>query len=303
MAEITASMVKDLRDKTDAPMMECKKALVEAQGDPAKAEELLRVRLGNKASRAATRTAAEGVVAIYVAPDAKTGAIVEVNCETDFVAQNTDFLRFVSSLAELVVKRNPTGLAAVSALPLDGSTVEEARKALVGRMGENMSIRRFARIEAKGRIAHYVHGAKIGVLVDISGGDDQFAREIAQHISWAKPLALSKDGVPAESIKKERDIATAQAAASGKPPNIMEKMIEGGVQKYLKQVTLLGQGFVKDEKQSVEAVLKAKGASISSFVLYVVGEGIEKRSGDFAAEVMEQVSKAKKDDDKSEKAA
>jgi len=296
-------MVRDLRDKTDAPMMECKKALVEAEGNSAKAEELLRVRLGNKASRAASRTAAEGVVAIYVAPGAKTGAIVEVNCETDFVAQNTDFLRFVSSLAELVVRRNPTDLAALSTLPLDGSTVEEARKALVGRMGENMSIRRFARIEAKGRIAHYVHGAKIGVLVDISGGDDQFAREIAQHISWAKPIALSRDGVPAESIKKERDIATAQAAASGKPPNIMEKMIEGGVQKYLKQVTLLGQGFVKDEKQSVEAVLKAKGASISSFVLYVVGEGIEKRSGDFAAEVMEQVSKAKKDGDKSEKAA
>ena len=303
MAEITASMVRDLRDKTDAPMMECKKALVEAEGNSAKAEELLRVRLGNKASRAASRTAAEGVVAIYVAPGAKTGAIVEVNCETDFVAQNTDFLRFVSSLAELVVRRNPTDLAALSTLPLDGSTVEEARKALVGRMGENMSIRRFARIEAKGRIAHYVHGAKIGVLVDISGGDDQFAREIAQHISWAKPIALSRDGVPAESIKKERDIATAQAAASGKPPNIMEKMIEGGVQKYLKQVTLLGQGFVKDEKQSVEAVLKAKAASISSFVLYVVGEGIEKRSGDFAAEVMEQVSKAKKDGDKSEKAA
>jgi len=303
MAEITAGMVRELRDKTDAPMMECKKALVEAEGNSAKAEELLRVRLGNKASRAASRTAAEGVVAIYVAPGAKTGAIVEVNCETDFVAQNTDFVRFVSSLAELVVKGNPTDLAALSTLPLDGSTVEESRKALVGRMGENMSIRRFARIEAKGRLAHYVHGAKIGVLVDISGGDDQFAREIAQHISWAKPIALSKDGVPAESIKKERDIATAQAAASGKPPNIMEKMIEGGVQKYLKQVTLLGQGFVKDEKQSVEAILKAKGASISSFVLYVMGEGIEKRSGDFAAEVMEQVSKAKKDGDKSEKAA
>ena len=303
MAEITASMVRDLREKTAAPMMECKKALVEADGNSAKAEELLRVRLGNKASRAASRTAAEGVVAIYVAPGAKTGAIVEVNCETDFVAQNTDFVRFVSSLAELVVKGNPTDLAALSTLPLDGSTVEESRKALVGRMGENMSIRRFARIEAKGRLAHYVHGAKIGVLVDISGGDDQFAREIAQHISWAKPIALSKDGVPADSIKRERDIATAQAAASGKPQNIMEKMIEGGVQKYLKQVTLLGQGFVKDEKQSVEAILKAKGASISSFVLYVMGEGIEKRSGDFAAEVMEQVSKAKKDGDKSEKAA
>ena len=303
MAEITAGAVKELRDRTDAPMMECKKALVEAGGDSAKAEELLRIRLGNKASKASARTAAEGVVAVDIAPDAKAGAIVEVNCETDFVAQNEDFLKFARSLAGLVVKRNPADVAALSALPLGGSTVEETRKALVGRMGENVSIRRLARIDAKGRIAHYVHGAKIGVLVDISGGDEQFAREIAQHISWAKPIALSKDGVPADSIKKERDIATAQAAASGKPPNIVEKMIEGGVQKYLKQVTLLGQGFVKDEKQSVEAILKAKGASISSFVLYVVGEGIEKKSGDFAAEVMEQVSKAKKDEDKSEKAA
>ncbi|HET7199642.1 MAG TPA: translation elongation factor Ts [Burkholderiales bacterium] len=303
MAEITASMVKDLRDRTDAPMMECKKALVEAAGDLSKAEELLRVRLGNKASKASMRTAAEGVVAVDIAPDAKAAAIVEVNCETDFVAQNEDFLKFARSLAGLVLKRNPADVAALSALALGGSTVEETRKALVGRIGENVSIRRLARIEAKGRIAHYVHGAKIGVLVDISGGDDQFAREIAQHISWAKPIALSKDGVPSDSIKKERDIATAQAAASGKPPNIMEKMIEGGVQKYLKQVTLLGQGFVKDDKQSVETVLKAKGASISSFVLYVVGEGIEKRSGDFAAEVMQQVSKAKKDEDKSEKAA
>ena len=303
MADISANAVKELRERTDAPMMECKKALVEAGGDSTKAEEILRVRLGNKASKASARTAAEGVVAVDIAPDAKAGAIVEVNCETDFVAQNEDFLNFVRSLAGLVVKRNPADVAALSALPLGGSTVEETRKALVGRMGENVSIRRLARIEAKGRIAHYVHGAKIGVLVDISGGDEQFAREIAQHISWAKPIALSKDGVPADSIKKERDIATAQAAASGKPPNIVEKMIEGGVQKYLKQVTLLGQGFVKDEKQSVEAVLKAKGASISSFVLYVVGEGIEKKSGDFAAEVMEQVSKAKKDADKSEKAA
>jgi elongation factor Ts len=284
-------------------MMECKKALVEAGGDPSKAEELLRIRLGNKASKASARAAAEGVVAIYISADAKTGAIVEVNCETDFVAKNEDFLKFASSLADLVAKRKPADVTALAALPLGGSTVEETRKALVGRIGENMSIRRFSRIEAKGRIAHYVHGAKIGVLVDISGGDDQFAREIAQHISWAKPFALSNEGVPAESIKKERDIATAQAAASGKPPNIVEKMIEGGVQKYLKQVTLLGQGFVKDEKQSVEAVLKAKGASISSFVLYVVGEGIEKKSGDFAAEVREQVSKAKKDEDKSEKIA
>ncbi len=294
MAEITASMVRELRDKTDAPMMECKKALVEADGNPAKAEELLRIRLGNKASKAATRTAAEGVVAVHVAPDAKTGAIVEINCETDFVAKNEEFLKFAAGLAESVEKKNPADAAALAALPLGPSTVEEARKALVGRIGENISIRRFARIEAKGRLSRYVHGgAKIGVLVDISGGDDQFARDLAMHISWAKPIALSKDEVPADLIKKERDIAVATAANSGKPANIAEKMIEGGVQKFLKQVTLLGQGFVRDEKQSVEAVLKAKGASVSRFVLYIVGEGIEKRSSDFAAEVMAQVGMAR----------
>jgi elongation factor Ts len=294
MAEITANMVRDLRDKTDAPMMECKKALVEAGGDPAKAEELLRIRLGNKASKAATRTAAEGVVAVHVASDGRTGAIVEVNCETDFVAKNEEFLKFSAALAELVASRSPADVAALAALPLGASTVEEVRKALVGRIGENMSIRRFARIEAKGRLSHYVHGgAKIGVLVDISGGDDQFARDLAMHISWAKPIALSKDEVPAELIKKERDIAVATAANSGKPANIVEKMIEGGVQKFLKQVTLLGQGFVRDEKQSVEAVLKAKGASVSRFVLYIVGEGMEKKSSDFAAEVMAQVSLAR----------
>jgi len=294
MAEITAGMVRELRDKTDAPMMECKKALVEAGGNPAKAEELLRIRLGNKASKAATRTAAEGVVAVHVAPDAKAGAIVEINCETDFVAKNEEFLKFAAGLAESVEKKNPADAAALAALPLGPSTVEEARKALVGRIGENISIRRFARIEAKGRLSHYVHGgAKIGVLVDISGGDDQFARDLAMHISWAKPIALSKDEVPADLIKKERDIAVATAANSGKPANIAEKMIEGGVQKFLKQVTLLGQGFVRDEKQSVEAVLKAKGASVSRFVLYIVGEGIEKRSSDFAAEVMAQVGMAR----------
>ena len=294
MAEITASMVRDLRDKTDAPMMECKKALVEAQGDSAKAEELLRVRLGNKASRAAARTAAEGVVAVHVAPDAKTGAIVEVNCETDFVAQNADFLRFVSSLAQLIAKKNPADVAALSALPLETSTVEEVRKALVGRMGENMSIRRFARIEAKGRLWQYVHGgAKIGVLVDISGGSEEFAKDLAMHIAWAKPMALSKAEVPAHSIKRERDIAAAIAAESGKPANIVEKMVEGGVQKFLNKVTLLGQAFVKNDKQSVEAMLKSQGASVARFVLYVVGEGIEKKSKDFAAEVMAQVSAAK----------
>ncbi len=297
MAEITASMVRDLRDKTDAPMMECKKALVEAQGDQAKAEELLRVRLGNKASRAATRTTAEGVVAIHVSPDARTGAIVEVNCETDFVAKNGDFLRFASSLAELVVKKNPVDVATFSALPFEGSTVEEVRKALVGRIGENLSIRRFARMEAKGRLAHYIHhsGAKIGVLIDLTGGDEQLGKDLAMHVAASKPIGVSISDVPAELVKKERDIAAAKAAESGKPANIAEKMVEGSVQKFLKEVTLLGQIFVKDPagKQTVEALLKGAGASVSRFVLYVVGEGIEKKSGDFAAEVRAQVSAAR----------
>src|SRR5258706_340298 len=234
MADITASMVRELRDRTDAPMMECKKALVEAGGDLAKAEELLRVRLGNKASKASARTAAEGVVAIQIAADAKTGAIVEVNCETDFVAKNDDFLNFARSLADLVAKRNPPDVAALSAAPLGASTVEETRKALVGRIGENMSIRRFARIEAKGRLSQYVHGAKIGVLVDFAGGDEQLGRDLAMHIAASKPKGLSKDDVPAELVQTERKIAEAKAAESGKPANIIEKMVEGSVQKYLK---------------------------------------------------------------------
>ncbi len=281
MAEITASMVRDLRDKTDAPMMECKKALVEAEGNSAKAEELLRIRLGNKASRAAARTAVEGVVAVYVAPDARTGAIVEVNCETDFVAKTEDFREFAASLAELVTRRSPADLAALNALPLGGATVDEARKALFGRVRENISIRRFARIDARGRLSQYIHGEakKIGVLVDISGGNDQLGRDLAMHIAASKPLALSHDDVPAELLKKERAIAAAKAAESGKPANIAEKMVEGSVQKFVREVTLLGQIFVKDPagKQTVEALLKAGGASVSRFVLYVVGEGIEKK--------------------------
>jgi elongation factor Ts len=274
-------MVRELRDKTDAPMMECKKALVEAGGDPAKAEELLRIRLGNKASKAATRRAAEGVVAIYVAPDARTGAIVEVNCETDFVAKTEDFLEFSASLAELAAKRNPADVVALGALPLGGATVEDARKALVGRIGENMFVRRFARLEATGRLSYYVHGgAKIGVLIDYSGGDDQLGRDLAMHVAASKPIGLSKDDVSAELVKKERNIALAKAAESGKPPNIVEKMVEGSVQKFLKEVTLLGQTFVKDPtgKQTVEALLKSRGTSVSRFVLYVVGEGIGKKA-------------------------
>lgn len=293
MVEITASMVRDLREKTDAPMMECKKALTEANGDLSKAEEILRVKLGNKASKAAGRVAAEGVVGLYSGGDGKLAGIVELNCETDFVAKNEDFLAFAADLASLVAKSNPADTAALAALPLGGTTVEETRKRLVGKIGENLSIRRFARIEAKGRVAHYIHGgAKIGVLVDVSGGDEQLARDIAMHIAASKPVSMSRDEVPPELIKKERDIAAAKAAESGKPANIVEKMVEGSVQKYLKEITLMGQLFVKDDKQTIESLLKSRQASISRFVLFVVGEGIEKKTTDFAAEVLAQANQA-----------
>jgi len=294
MAEITAGMVKELREKTDAPMMECKKALTEASGDLTKAEEILRVRLGNKASKAASRVTSEGVVGIFVAPDSKLGAIIEVNCETDFVAKNDDFLAFVRNLAELVAKSNPADVAALSTLPLGGASVEQARTALVGKIGENVSIRRFVRIQAKGKLSSYVHGgSKIGVLVDVVGGDDTLAKDLAMHIAASKPVSLSREQVPAELIQKEREIATQKAAESGKPANIVEKMVEGSVQKFLKEVTLLGQPFVKDDKQTVEQLLKARAAQVASFVLYVVGEGIEKKQSDFAAEVMAQAAQAR----------
>jgi elongation factor Ts len=295
MAEITASMVRELREKTDAPMMECKKALMEAAGDSAKAEEILRIKLGNKATKAAGRVAAEGVVAAYVAADGKLGAIVEVNCETDFVAKNEEFLAFARSLAELVAKKNPADVAALSNLPLDGSTVEERRKHLVGKIGENMSPRRFTRMQAKGRLVTYIHGgSKIGVLADVVGGDESLGKDIAMHIAASKPVALSREQVPAEIVQKERDIATAKAAESGKPANIVEKMVEGSVQKFLKEVTLLGQPFVKNDKQTVADLLKSHNASVAAFTLYVVGEGIEKRKDDFAAEVMAQVQASEK---------
>jgi elongation factor Ts len=303
MAEITASAVKELRDRTDAPMMECKKALVEANGDLGKAEDLLRIRLGNKASKAASRTAAEGVVAIHIAKDGRSGAIVEVNCETDFVGKSEDFIKFTEALAALVESRNPADVAALSAMPLGGATVEQTRTALVGKIGENMSIRRFARIDAKGRLSRYIHNRKIGVLVDVSGGDEQLGRDLAMHIAASKPQGLSKEDVPADLVERERNIAAVKAAESGKPPDIVAKMVEGSVQKFLKEATLLGQPFVKNDKQTVEALLKASKASVSSFVLYEVGKGIEKKSSDFAAEVREQVSKARKDEGKSEKAA
>jgi elongation factor Ts len=293
MAEITASMVKDLRDRTDAPMMDCKKALSEASGDMAKAEEILRVKFGNKATKAAGRIAAEGVVGIYISPDAKLGAMIEVNCETDFVAKNDDFLAFTKSLAEMVAKNNPADVAALSAMDMGGKSVEEVRTQLVGKIGENMSLRRFVRTSAQGRLASYVHGgSRIGVIVDVVGGDEQLAKDVAMHIAASKPVSLSKENVPADLIEKERSVAAQKAAESGKPADIVAKMVEGAVAKYLKEITLLGQPFVKDDKQTIEQLLKSKGASVAGFTLYVVGEGIEKKKDDFVAEVMAQAGKA-----------
>ena len=295
MAEVTAGMVKELREKTDAPMMECKKALTEAAGDISKAEEILRVKLGNKATKAASRVAAEGVVATFIAADGKLGAILEINCETDFVAKNADFLAFSSAVAALVASRNPADVAALSALQLNGISVEESRKALVGKLGENVSLRRFVRVAAKGKLASYIHGgAKIGVLIDVAGGDETLAKDLAMHIAATKPVSLAREQVPAELIRKERDIAAAKAAESGKPADIVLKMVEGSVQKYLKEVTLLGQTFVKNDKQTVEQLLKANNATVPSFTLYIVGEGLEKKKDDFAAEVMAAVNAANK---------
>ena len=293
MAEVTAGMVKELRERTDAPMMECKKALAEAGGDMGKAEEILRVKLGNKASKAAARVTAEGVVAAHIAVDGKSGALVEVNCETDFVAKNQDFLTFAANIARLVTEKSPADTTALSGLTLDGTSVEEVRKGLSGRIGENIAVRRFTRIAAKGKLASYVHGgARIGVLLDLVGGDETLAKDLAMHIAFAKPLAMAPADVPAELIEKERKIAAAKAAESGKPANIVEKMVEGGVQKFLKEVTLLGQPFVKNDKQTIDQLLKASKASIGAFVFYVVGEGIEKKKDDFVAEVMAQVGQA-----------
>jgi elongation factor Ts len=294
MAEITAAMVKELREKTDAPMMECKKALAEAGGDLVKAEEILRVKLGSKASKAAARIAAEGVVAVNL--DGAVGAIVEVNSETDFVAKNDDFLKFAADLAGLVAKSSPADVAALSALPLGGGTVETTRTALVGKIGENMAIRRFARLQAKGQLASYVHGgSKIGVLLDVSGGDAQLAKDLAMHIAASKPKSLDASGVSADVLDAERRIAIEKAREAGKPEAMLEKIAEGTVQKFLKEVTLLGQVFVKaeDGKQTIEQLLKAHGATVNGFVLYVVGEGIEKKQSDFAAEVAAQAAAAR----------
>jgi elongation factor Ts len=287
MAEIAASMVMDLRQRTGLGMMECKKALTEAAGDLAKAEELLRIRSGAKASKAAGRIAAEGVIGLYVAPDAKTAAMVEVNCETDFVAKNDDFRAFAAEIAQIVARENPPDLSALGAKSLaSGENIEARRAVLVQKIGENMSIRRFTRKSAAGRLASYVHGNRIGVLVDLTGGQDTLGKDLAMHVAASKPMAVSSEQVPADVVAKERAIAVARAADSGKPANIVEKMVEGAVAKFLAEVTLLAQPFVKgDGKETVGQLVKVQGATVNDFVLFVVGEGIEKKKDDFAAEV------------------
>ena len=294
MAVITAAMVKALREKTDAPMMECKKALTEAQGDAAKAEEILRVKLGNKATKAASRITAEGIVAVYISDDAKTGAILELNSETDFVAKHPEFQQMAKDAARLVAEKAPADVAALLELDLNGKSLEQVRKDLVGKIGENMSFRRFVRMQAKGKLHNYVHGgSKIGVLVDVIGGDDDVAHDVAMHIAASKPKALDKDGIDPALIESERRVALEKAREAGKPEAILERIAEGSVQKFLKEVTLLNQPFVKDDKVSVGQLLKSKGAEIGGFTLYVVGEGLAKRNEDFAAEVAAQQAAAK----------
>jgi elongation factor Ts len=289
MAEVSASKVMELRGRTGLGMMECKKALLETGGDIAKAEDLLRIKSGAKASKAADRVAAEGVIGAMIAADGKTGALVELNCETDFVARNDDFVAFARKLAELVVDNNPGDVASLLALPLDGGTVETARQALVQKLGENISVRRFSRLETPARLTQYLHGGRIGVMVALEGGDAQTGKDVAMHIAASvanvRPVCVSRDQVPAELIARERAIYSAQAADTGKSADILAKMVEGRINKYLAEVTLLGQPFAKDTEQTVEKYLKSKGATVKGFTLYVVGEGIEKKKDDFAAEV------------------
>lgn len=285
MAEITAGLVKELRERTDAPMMDCKKALTEAEGDMTRAEEILRVRFGNKASKAAGRVAAEGTVGVSISADGKSGAMIEVNSETDFCAKNEDFLKFVNELAATVAANAPANIEVVATLPMNGATVEETRAQLVGKIGENITPRRFVRPNVQGKLVSYIHGSKIGVLVDLVGGDDALAKDIAMHIAAAKPKSLDASGISQDLIEAERRVAIEKAKEAGKPEAMLEKIADGTVQKFLKEVTLLSQIFVKDDKLTIEQLLKSKGASVASFTMYTVGEGIEKAVVDYAAEV------------------
>ncbi len=289
MADVSASKVMELRGRTGLGMMECKKALLETGGDIAKAEDLLRIKSGAKASKAADRVAAEGVIGAMISADGKTGALLELNCETDFVARNADFVAFAKKLAQLVVEDNPADVPALLALRLGDATIESARQALVQKLGENISVRRFSCLATPARLTHYLHGGRIGVMVAIEGGDEQTGKDIAMHIAASvanvRPVCVSRDQVPSELIEKERAIYSAQAADTGKPADIVSKMVEGRINKYLAEVTLLGQPFAKDTDQTVEKYLKSKGATVRGFTLYVVGEGLEKKKDDFASEV------------------
>ena len=285
MAEITASMVKDLRDRTDAPMMDCKKALTEANGDSARAEEILRVRFGNKASKAAGRLAAEGIVIAFVAKDGKTGTLLEVNSETDFCAKNEDFLKYAHDLVSAINEKNPANIDALTNLTMSSGSAEEVRAQLVGKIGENITPRRFIRYQTTGQIVSYVHSGRIGVLLDLQGGDDGLGKDLAMHIAANKPKALNASGIDAQLIEVEKRVAIEKAKEAGKPEAMLEKIAEGTIQKFLKEVTLLNQPFVKDDKVTIEQLLKANNATINAFSIYSVGEGIEKAVVDYAAEV------------------
>jgi len=285
VTEITASMVKDLRDRTDAPMMDCKKALTEANGDSARAEEILRVRFGNKASKAAGRLAAEGIIVAFVAKDGKTGTLLEVNSETDFCAKNEDFLKYAHDLVSAINEKNPTDIEALTNLTMPSGNAEEVRAQLVGKIGENITPRRFIRYQTTGQIVSYVHSGRIGVLLDLQGGDDALGKDLAMHIAANKPKALNVSGIDAQLIEVEKRVAIEKAKEAGKPEAMLEKIAEGTVQKFLKEVTLLNQSFVKDDKVTIEQLLKSNNATINAFTIFSVGEGIEKAVVDYAAEV------------------
>lgn len=292
MAEITAGLVKELREMTGLGMMECKKALEEAAGDIKKAEELLRIKSGAKASKAAGRVAAEGILGSHISADGKVGALVEVNCETDFVARNEDFLGFANGLAEAVARDNPSDVDGLSRLSIGGVNVEERRQALVQKIGENISIRRFHRMQAGGKLTQYLHGAKIGVIVDVDGTEDA-AKDVAMHIAFAKPQFMRKEDVPEDIVAREKEILAARAKESGKPADIISKMVDGGLNKFLAETSLLGQPFVKDDKLTVEKMLTARKSKLLGYKFFVVGEGIEKKTSDFAAEVLAQAGIAR----------
>jgi elongation factor Ts len=285
MAEITASMVMALRSKTDAPMMDCKKALIEAEGDMQRGEEILRVRFGNKASKASSRIAAEGVVSSFITKDGKSGCLIEINSETDFCAKNEEFQKFARQLAQVVVEKKPSNVEDLAQVNLDGQTIEELRTGLVGKIGENITPRRFDLMDAKGTLYSYIHGAKIGVILDLEGGNDELGKDIAMHIAAAKPKAIDQSGVDPELIDTERRVAIEKAKEAGKPEEMLEKIATGTVNKFLKEITLLNQAFVKDDKVSINELLSKNNATLHTFSMYSVGEGIEKKQEDFAAEV------------------